>query len=144
MLTFGSVSLDQAQVALEATLAGALEAGDKVAVAVVGHAGDLRAFASMDHAFTLASQIAQDKAYTVTRTGGAATSALEGVVGSDPIYDRLFKVDARMMPVGGGVAIMIDGQFVGAVGVSGASSAERDHELAQMGVDALVTGLGQS
>jgi glc operon protein GlcG len=43
---------------------------------------------------------------------------------------------ARAVPLQGGIPIVIDGEVVGAVGVSGATSADEDRELAQIGVAA--------
>jgi glc operon protein GlcG len=43
---------------------------------------------------------------------------------------------ARAVPLQGGIPITVDGQVVGAVGVSGATSADEDRELAQIGVAA--------
>ncbi|MCI0362561.1 MAG: heme-binding protein, partial [Phycisphaerales bacterium] len=43
-------------------------------------------------------------------------------------------------PLQGGVPIVVDGQVVGAVGVSGASSAQQDEEFAMAGAAALQTG----
>lgn len=40
-------------------------------------------------------------------------------------------------PLQGGVPVMVDGQIVGGVGVSGASSAQQDEELAIAGANAL-------
>jgi glc operon protein GlcG len=40
-------------------------------------------------------------------------------------------------PLQGGVPIVIDGQIVGAVGVSGAASAQQDEEIAVAGANAL-------
>ncbi len=40
-------------------------------------------------------------------------------------------------PLQGGVPIMFDGQIVGAIGVSGASSAQQDEDLAMAGAAAL-------
>jgi glc operon protein GlcG len=40
-------------------------------------------------------------------------------------------------PLQGGVPIVIDGQVVGAVGVSGAASAQQDEEIAVAGANAL-------
>src|SRR6516164_2646763 len=40
---------------------------------------------------------------------------------------------ARAVPLQGGIPIVVDGQIVGAVGVSGASSADEDQELALLG-----------
>jgi glc operon protein GlcG len=43
---------------------------------------------------------------------------------------------ARGVPLQGGIPIMADGQVVGAIGVSGASSAPEDSELAEIGAAA--------
>ena len=40
-------------------------------------------------------------------------------------------------PLQGGVPIMVDGQVVGAIGVSGAASAQQDEDLAIVGAAAL-------
>ena len=42
-------------------------------------------------------------------------------------------------PLQGGIPIIVDGQIVGAVGVSGAASAEQHEELAIAGANALAT-----
>jgi glc operon protein GlcG len=44
---------------------------------------------------------------------------------------------ARAVPLQGGIPILRDGYVIGAVGVSGASSAEEDQELAVIGTEAL-------
>jgi glc operon protein GlcG len=44
---------------------------------------------------------------------------------------------ARAVPLQGGIPIVREGQVIGAVGVSGASSADEDQELAILGSDAL-------
>ena len=45
----------------------------------------------------------------------------------------------RLVVFGGGVALVVDGQVVGAIGVSGGSSQE-DREVAEAGAAALSTG----
>ena len=42
-----------------------------------------------------------------------------------------------MTPLQGGIPIMVDGQVIGAVGVSGANSAQQDEEIAIAGAAAL-------
>jgi glc operon protein GlcG len=39
---------------------------------------------------------------------------------------------SEMTPLAGGIPLMVDGQIVGAVGVSGAASAVQDEELAKI------------
>jgi glc operon protein GlcG len=51
--------------------------------------------------------------------------------------------DTVMTPLQGGVPIIVNGQTLGAVGVSGAASAAQDEELAMAGVKALVAHLGE-
>jgi glc operon protein GlcG len=51
---------------------------------------------------------------------------------------------ARAVPLQGGIPILDDGQVVGAVGVSGASSADEDQELAVLGSEALAKPTGSS
>jgi glc operon protein GlcG len=51
---------------------------------------------------------------------------------------------ARAVPLQGGMPIRYEGQVVGAVGVSGASSADEDQELATIGADALASQNGRA
>ena len=44
---------------------------------------------------------------------------------------------ADFTPLQGGIPILVDGQVVGAIGVSGAASAQQDEELAIAGAAAL-------
>ena len=48
---------------------------------------------------------------------------------------------ARAVPLQGGVPIELDGHVIGAVGVSGATSADEDAELARMGARAIQDAL---
>ena len=47
-------------------------------------------------------------------------------------------------PLQGGIPIIVDGQIIGAVGVSGAASAQQDEELAIAGANALGTKSAQA
>jgi glc operon protein GlcG len=46
-------------------------------------------------------------------------------------------VTVDFTPLQGGIPILVDGQLVGGIGVSGASSAQQDEELALAGAAAL-------
>jgi glc operon protein GlcG len=47
-------------------------------------------------------------------------------------------------PLQGGIPIIVDGQIIGAVCVSGAASAQQDEELAIAGANALATSSAQA
>ena len=47
-------------------------------------------------------------------------------------------------PLQGGIPLVVDGQVIGAVGVSGAASAQQDEELAIVGASALATTSAQA
>jgi glc operon protein GlcG len=47
-------------------------------------------------------------------------------------------------PLQGGIPIIVDGQVIGAIGVSGAASAQQDEELAIAGANALATSSAQA
>jgi glc operon protein GlcG len=49
---------------------------------------------------------------------------------------------ARAVPLQGGMPIELEGEVIGAVGVSGARSADEDQELAVMGVEAFAAAVG--
>ena len=51
---------------------------------------------------------------------------------------------ARAVPLQGGIPIAADGEVIGAVGVSGASSADEDQELAVLGSEALTVSAGSN
>ena len=47
-------------------------------------------------------------------------------------------------PLQGGVPIIIDGEIIGAIGVSGAASAQQDEELSIAGASALARSAAQA
>lgn len=105
-----------------------------VAIAVVDDGGHLLGFERMDGATPANAQIAVEKARTAAvsrRTSGAWEERVKG--------GRLAMLKMPVLPVQGGVPIMVDGDCVGAVGVSGVQSHE-DEQIAQAGIDAVLKG----
>ncbi len=102
------------------------------AIAVVDRSGNLIALARLDGTFPEASRVATGKARTAALFQ-KATRNFEDSINKGRI--ALGSVDG-MTPLKGGVPIVIDGKIVGAVGVSGAASAERDDEIATAGAAA--------
>lgn len=131
-----TVTLAGARAALDAALARAEELGVRMNIAVVDPGGCVIAFARMDGAFALSGDIARDKARTVVGFGGAPSAGLYEAIADEPaVRDGIANRDG-VAAFGGGVPITLDGELVGAVGVSG-GSAEEDTQVAQAGADAL-------
>ncbi len=130
------LSLDGANKILAAAVAEAQKdptAG--AAIAVVDDAGNLLAFQRLDGTFAAASNISIGKARTAA-IFRRSTRAFEDIVAQG----RTAMVALQdFTPLQGGEPITVDGQVVGAIGVSGATSAARDTEIAVAGAGAAAT-----
>lgn len=92
----------------------------RFSVAVVDESGVLKAFLRQDGASLTSVQVSQDKAYTSAATQ-MPTEKWSEVLQADPVL-RAGAPTAieRLVSMGGGLPIVVDGVVVGAVGVSGA------------------------
>lgn len=110
-------------------------AGDQpVVVVVTDPSGEPITTARMDGAPLLSVGVARDKAWTVAAFG-QPTHWWSEIMADDPTLQPLAR-GRPLMAVPGGVPVIVDGEMVGAVGVSGGSSDE-DLEIAQTGATAL-------
>jgi glc operon protein GlcG len=121
---------------VEAALLAAASEPVDICVAVADPAGNLVAFARMDGAPLLSARIAQDKAFTVSAFNGLATHAWYDLIAQDPALLHGIVHTERLVIFGGGVALCVGGQRIGAVGVSG-GSAEQDRRVAETAAAAL-------
>lgn len=127
----GTITLEAAERAVRTAVARALEAKVRVVVAVVDRAGELVAFARMDGAPLLAVRLAQDKAWTAVAFGMPTHQWWELVKDEPPLLHGIVKTE-RLMIFGGGMPLVVDGQVVGGIGVSGGSS-DQDRSIAEAG-----------
>ena len=116
------VSLEVAQDLMDRVIEHGTANGWRLAVAVVEPSGALVAFARTDDTQYGSIHIAQRKAETSARYR-LATAVLEERV----VAGRLvILANEDTLPFPGGRPIVIDGRIVGAIGVSGATSAQDD------------------
>lgn len=108
--------------------------GVAVVVSVVDPAGLPVAFTRMDDSPMLSLDIAVDKAWTAASFGQTTLWWAE-LLASEPGLAPL-GANNRLMPVPGGVPLVVDGGMIGAVGVSGATG-EQDHRIAEAGAGTL-------
>jgi glc operon protein GlcG len=101
--------------------------------AVVDAGGELMFVSRPDAAQVASVGVAADKARTAAIYRRPSKDFEEQASGGRASALHL----ARAVPLQGGIPIVRDGCVLGAVGVSGASSADEDQELAVLGADAL-------
>jgi uncharacterized protein GlcG (DUF336 family) len=120
-----------------AAVARAETMGVRVNIAVGDPAGNLVAFARMDGAALLSSSVAMDKAYSVAAFNGTPTHAWYAMLKDEPALLHGLPHRPRLTIFAGGMPLLVDGDVVGAIGVSG-GSADQDREVAEAGACALV------
>jgi uncharacterized protein GlcG (DUF336 family) len=142
LVTKHSVSSELAQKMVDAAVAKARELGVTENVAILDDGGNLKAFGRMDGAPALAIGIAQNKAYTALF--GVSTQDLFNFMQSDPSLLAGMPTIPRLAAWGGGFPIKVNGEVVGAIGVSGAPVVQNDVDCAKaalaLGPDAMPTG----
>ncbi len=132
------LTLDEAQRVIAAARAEAEAKGERIGIVVVDTRGDVKASARCDGAVFRAMQLADGKAYA-SATHGQPSSALLPRADTAVMRALLQLEHGRMIPVPGAVPLIRDGAVLGAVGISGAPSGERDEEIAAAGAAALKT-----
>ncbi|MBL8470484.1 MAG: heme-binding protein [Rhodocyclaceae bacterium] len=128
------ITAEAAAAAAMAAVRHAEQNGWKINVAVCDRGGNLMAFLRMPGAFLHSINIAIDKAYTAA-SFGFPTKAWMGAVGHDEGMKLGFSSQPRLIVFGGGLPIG-RGDWIGGIGVSGASEAE-DEECARAGLAAI-------
>jgi glc operon protein GlcG len=134
MKTKPLLTLDDTRAIAAAAEAEALKNGWAVSLAIVDDGGHLLWLQRLDGAAPISAEIAPAKART------AALGRRESKVYEDMINQgRVSFLSAPVLHgmLEGGVPILVEGQVVGAVGVSGVKSTE-DAQIARAGIAALV------
>jgi glc operon protein GlcG len=132
LLESRAISLEAAKKMAAAAEAEARKHGWNVAVAVVDASGGLILFQRLDETQPASLDIAIQKARTAARFK-RPTKALEDAVAAG--RTAILALEG-VLPLEGGVPVMVDGKVIGAVGVSGVTS-QQDAQVAQAAVAAL-------
>jgi glc operon protein GlcG len=133
-----AITLDQAKRVMSAAELEAAKNSWTVAITILDSGGNLVMFHKFDNAQLSA----------VTTSEGKARTALEFKLPSKALDDAIAAGGAGMRllalkditPLQGGILILADGKIVGAIGVSGALSAQ-DEQVAKTGADVLAKGM---
>ena len=110
------------------------------AIAVVDEGGNLVAVERLDNTFAAGANISIGKARTAVLFK-RPTKFFEDVINKGRTAMTTLN---DFTPLQGGIPIIVDGQLIGGVGVSGAASAQQDEELAIAGANALARTSAQA
>jgi uncharacterized protein GlcG (DUF336 family) len=124
--TKASITRDSALSLAIAAREAATGIGLDLAIAVTDEGGHLIAFERADATPFLAAEVAVNKAWTAASFG--LDTMIWNQVVAQPATAPLAN-HPRVMPVGGGVPIVVGGRVVGGIGISG-GNAQQDHDVA--------------
>jgi glc operon protein GlcG len=137
--TVSAIDYQDAKHIVDEIVEKALQLQKAAVIAVADAHGELIAFARMDGAPLASIRVAVNKAYTAARERKPTKDIGDKM--RDPVkgFDIAFYGDSRFVGWGGGIPIRKNGEVVGAIGVSGLSSAE-DIALANVGLELIAAG----
>lgn len=130
-----SLSIAGAKTAIAAASSEARKRNTTGVIAVVDEGGNLMAVERLDGTFAAGANISIGKARTAALFK-KPTRVFEEIIKNGRTA-MVSLPDSLFTPLQGGVPIELGGQIVGAVGVSGAASAQEDEELAMIAAESL-------
>ena len=127
-----TLTLDGAKAVAGAAAAEAKKGSEGGSIAIVDDGGNLMYLERIQPTFPMGATISTEKARTAALFQKPTKILEDAIVGG-----RTPVLNVWSAPLNGGEPIVVDGQVVGAIGVSGASSAARDAAIAIAGARAL-------
>lgn len=132
-----SLGMAEAQKAIQVIQAEMLKRGKAAVIAVADPHGELIALLRVDGAPFTSIQIAMNKAYTAARERKPSREIGQKSRDPEKGFDLANFGDPKIVGWGGGLPVMLNGEVLGSIGVSGLPEAE-DIELSQMGLEAIL------
>ncbi len=129
------INWEAAVIAARAAVQHAEANGWRINVAVGDRSGNMMSFLRMPGAFLHSIDIAIDKAYTAASFGFSTRDWMKHI-GHDEGMKLGFASRPRLVIFGGGLPIKVGGDWIGGIGVSGASEAQ-DEACAAAGLAAI-------
>ena len=113
-----NISLALSNKLLEAAVVKGKELGMPFSIAIVDKVGNLKAFQAMDGAPVLSLEIAQNKAFSAAAYNRATHEWYDRLKDDPPLLHGLVHTE-RLVIFGGGYPILLEGELIGGIGVSG-------------------------
>lgn len=140
MLTIKRLDQSDAQALIAGARAKAGEIGVPMCIAITDESGQLIAFERMDGGKVTSTTIAIDKAFTAAAARKATHEYGESSQPGKPAFGIHSAISGRLMVVGGGLPVIVDGDVVGGIGLSSGTPAQ-DMQCAQAGLDHFLASL---
>lgn len=137
MLTIQRLDQADAQKLIAGARAKAQEIKVPMCIAITDESGNLIAFERMDGGKVTSITIAIDKAYTAAAAKKATHEYGEVSQPGKPAYGINSAIGGRLMVIGGGLPVTIDGAVVGGIGISSGTPGQ-DLECAEAGLQAFL------
>ncbi len=139
VLTERNVSLKLAQTMGDAAIAACKADGYDVTAVVVDRAGDVKILLRADSSNPHNADLARRKAYTARTFGIPSLEFAKRTNGATEFSGQRFLAD--VIPLGGGLPILLGAEKIGGLGISGAPRQEDDEKCAKAGLDAVAAAL---
>lgn len=133
MLNIKRLGIEDANAIISAARLKAVEIGVPMCIAVTDESGNLIAFERMNGGKITSIDLAIDKSYTAAGVRKGTDVLGEVSHPGNPAYGLSSTLGGRMVVVAGGLPVIVDGEVVGAIGVSSGSPAQ-DLEVAEAGI----------
>lgn len=128
------ITLETAKKMAKAAEEKAESLGIPVVVAVVDNGGNLVLLHKMEKAFFTSVEIAINKAFTSAAIRISTSDVAPLVQPGESLYGLQLSNNCKIVPFGGGIPIEVDGEIVGAIGVSG-GKVEEDIAIANYAIN---------
>ena len=139
VLTQRNVSTQLALAMANAAIAACKADGYDVSVVVVDRAGDVKLMMRADTANPHNADLARRKAYTAHTFGVPSMDIAKRTNGPTDLSGQRFITD--IIPLGGGLPIMVGMENVGGLGLSGGPTQDADEKCARAGLAAVAAQL---
>ena len=140
MLTVRRLDIADARVLIAGARARAEKIGVPMCIAITDEGGNLIAFERMDGGKVTSTTIAIDKSFTASGAKKATHEYGEVSQPGKPVYGIASAIGGRLVVVGGGLPVLVDGDVVGGIGVISGTPAQ-DMDVANGGIEAFLAGL---
>lgn len=141
MYTVTRLDIEDARILIAGAAEKSREIGVPMCIAITDESGQLIAFERMDGGKVTSTTIAIDKAFTAAGAKRATHDYGGASQPGKPAYGINSAIGGRLMVVGGGLPVIVDGEVVGGIGLS-SGTPDQDLACAQAGVDAFLAKRG--